>query len=102
MKSYMIVTNDKYELPVAGMFNGMDAAAEWLGLKTSTVRGWVYRGTPQKSPYKVEVVKERQIEDVEQYQRNYQREYSRKRRMYKGDNQIIHRAGIGCDAEQSQ
>lgn len=86
MKTYMIVTNDEYELPVAVGFVGMDAVAKWLGLNTSTVRGWVFRGAPIKSPYKVEVIEERQIEDMEQHKRDYHREYSRKRRMYKGGN----------------
>ena len=86
MKTYMIVTNDKYELPVAGEFLGVNDAAEWLGMKVGTIRTYLFKGFPANNKYKVVVISERQIEDMAQHKRDYHREYSRKRRMYKGGN----------------
>lgn len=71
MKTYMIVTNDAYELPVSGEIVGAAAVAERLGIKVQRLRRCLLEGFPRKAKYKAVVIKERQIEDKEQYQKDY-------------------------------
>lgn len=75
MKTYMIVTNDSYELPVSGELVGTEAVAEKLGVSITRVRHGLCRGFSKKAKYKVVVVKDKQIEDMQQYNREYSKKY---------------------------
>ncbi len=72
MNLYMIVTNDRYELPVkCGLSAG--EAAEFLGVKP--VRVWkMARKPPKKSKYKAVVVG-KYTPDKKSYQKQYQKKY---------------------------
>lgn len=75
MKTYMIVTNDEYELPVSDEIVGAKAVAEKLGIPLTRVRHGMTRGFAKKAKYKVVVVKERQVEDKQQYHKEYCKRY---------------------------
>ena len=70
MKTYVVVTNDAYELPVSDELLGAEAVADYLGIKVQRLRRCLLQGFPKKAKYKAVIVKERQIEDMEQYQKN--------------------------------
>jgi hypothetical protein len=76
MKTYIVVTNDEYELPVSEEIVGASATAEFLGIKKQRLRRCLAEGFPKKAKYKAVVVKERQVEDVEQHQKEYAKRYS--------------------------
>lgn len=73
MKTYMIVTNDVYELPVSGEIVGAKAVAEALGITVQSLRHRLMNGFSRKAKYKAVVIKDRQIEDKEQYKKDYAR-----------------------------
>lgn len=75
MKTYIIVTNDQYEHPVSGEIVGAEAVAEILGMKVQRVRRCICNGFAKKAKYKAVVVKEKQIEDKQQYNRDYSKRY---------------------------
>lgn len=75
MKTYMIVTNDRYELPVSGEIVGAEAVADKLGVPLSRVRQGLHRGFAKKAKYKVVVVKDRQVEDKQRHNREYSKRY---------------------------
>lgn len=71
MKTYIVVTNDDYEHPVSDELVGAEAVAEFLGIKVQRLRRCLLDGFPRKSKYKAVVIKDRQIDDVEQYKKDY-------------------------------
>lgn len=75
MKTYMIVTNDEYELPISNEIVGAEETAKCLGIKTQRLRRCLVNGFPTKATYKAVVVRERQNEDVRQYNREYSKRY---------------------------
>lgn len=75
MKTYMIVTNDEYELPISNEIVGAEETARYLGIKTQYLRRCLVNGFPKKARYKVVITKERQREDVRQYNREYSKRY---------------------------
>lgn len=59
MKTYLVVTNDELEQPVAE-FVGADKVAEFMGVSTNRFRKMLCYGFPKKHKYKAVVVEETQ------------------------------------------
>lgn len=79
MKAYMIVTNDKYEFPVAFDIFGKKAAAEYLGIEMGCFESCMHRNSWSKK-HKYKAV-------VDEYgtlilQNDLKREAKRKRKIY--------------------
>lgn len=72
MKTYLVVTNDEFEQPVAE-FVGAKKTCDFLGVSTNYLYKMISWGFPKKSKYKVVVIK---------YMQYYHTEESGKERMY--------------------
>lgn len=75
MKTYIVVTNDEYELPVSGELVGAKAVAEFMCLPISTVNRYISVRVPRKSKYKPVLLQEKQNEDKQAYKRAYSKRY---------------------------
>lgn len=75
MKTYMIVTNDNLELPVSVEIVGAEAVAKKLGMPVNKLRQNLCRGFSKRHKYKAIVVKDKQFEDKQQYNREYSKRY---------------------------
>ena len=76
MKTYMIVTNDEFEIPVKHDLKGAVQVAEYLGLSVNRVRKNLCTGIwNHKSEYKA-VVDESVIVDSLERRREYSKKYS--------------------------
>lgn len=75
MKTYMVVTNDEYELPVSGELVGAKAVADFMCLPISTVNKYISVKVPRKSKYKPVLLQEKQHEDKQAYNRAYSKRY---------------------------
>lgn len=67
MKSYVIVTNDAYEMPLSKEIIGAAAVAKKLNMPLWTLRCYLRRGFPKKSKIKVVAVQDKQITDLKAY-----------------------------------
>ncbi len=65
MKTYLIVTNDKFEHPVKEIV-GSKKVAEFLGLQRQTFSKYMTNGFPKCHEYKAVVIKEVQFETEEE------------------------------------
>ena len=63
MRTYLVVTNDEYEHPIAE-FVGAKNVCEFLGISTNYLYKMISWGFPKKKKYKVVVVKDMQYYDT--------------------------------------
>lgn len=76
MKTYMIVTNDKYELPVRADLVGAQQVADYLGLTVNRVRKNICTGIwNHRQQYKAVVVGDAEG-SIEERRRAYNKRYS--------------------------
>lgn len=73
-KTYMIVTNDIYELPVALDLSGAAAVAEFLGVTVNYVRKSLCNGWSHTVKYKA-IVDDTVTVDPAERKREYERQY---------------------------
>lgn len=95
---YMIVTNDKYELPVA-VFDSRADVAEYLHISVAAVRNRLHRGVKRNDTEKIvsipdklsrQEAEERKKECQEKYRRTHDRsEYFRRRYQEKKANEKV-------------
>lgn len=83
MKTYLIVTNDKYETPLTE-FVGADKVAEFMGVSTNRFRKMLCYGFPKKHKYKAVVVEETQYSQTPESKRE-RHNYTAKLRRMKND-----------------
>lgn len=75
MKNYMIVTNDRYEHPVAHDLSGAQSVADYLGLSVNRVRKNICSGRwNHRQKYKA-VIDESGATDAIELRREYARHY---------------------------
>lgn len=84
MKTYLIVTNDELEQPVAEIV-GSKAVAEFLGMPRQTLTKYMTIGFPKKHNFKAVVIKdmlyeteEKKIERQRYKQKKWRMEHDRK------------------------
>lgn len=65
MKTYMVVTNDELEQPVAE-FVGAKKVCEFLGISTNYLYKMISWGFPKKKKYKVVVIQDMQYYHTEE------------------------------------
>ena len=84
MRTYLVVTNDEFEQPV-GEFVGAKKVCEFLGgISTNYLWKMISRGFPQKSKYKVLVIKDMQYYQTEESARERELYTSKMWRIRKG------------------
>lgn len=76
MKTYMIVTNDKYELPVSDEIVGAKAVSKELCIELQSLRNYLHSGFPKRLKNKVIILKNQQYSDKHQYNKDYAKRYS--------------------------
>lgn len=75
-KTYMIVTNDKYELPVSDEIVGAREVAERLGIKLQRFRRCLCDGFPKKAKYKAVIIKNKQFGSMDECRRYHSKRYT--------------------------
>ena len=83
MKTYLVVTNDELEQPVAE-FVGADKVAEFMGVSTNRFRKMLCYGFPKKHKCKAVVVEEMQYSHTPESKRA-RNNYTAKLRRMKND-----------------
>lgn len=83
MRTYLVVTNDELEQPVAE-FVGAKKVCEFLGVSTNYLYKMISWGFPKKSKYKVLVIKDMQYYQTEESARERELYTSKMWRMRKG------------------
>lgn len=103
MKTYMIVTNDKYELPVRADLVGAQQVADYLGLTVNRVRKNICTGIwNHRQQYKAVVVGNAEG-SIEERRRAYNKRYSMShdrseyyRQYYKAKKERIKNEQVQC------
>lgn len=83
MRTYLVVTNDELEQPVAE-FVGAKKVCEFLGVSTNYLYKMISRGFPKKSKYKVVVIKDMQYYQTPESKRERRLHTSKMWRIRKG------------------
>lgn len=83
MRTYLVVTNDELEQPVAE-FVGAKKVCEFLGVSTNYLYKMISWGFPKKSKYKVVVIKDMQYYQTEESAREREMYTSKMWRIRKG------------------
>lgn len=83
MRTYLVVTNDELEQPVAE-FVGAKKVCEFLGISTNYLYKMISWGFPKKSKYKVVVIKDMQYYQTEESARERELYTSKMWRIRKG------------------
>ena len=76
MKTYLIVTNDEFELPVSDEIVGSKEVAKELGMTLQRFHNCMCNGFPRKAKRKAVVVEEKQYEDALERQRELNKRYT--------------------------
>ena len=77
MKKYLIVTNDKYELPMYAECTGIKQVANVLGKSESTIRKYISWGFPDSSKVKVVCTKNKLYKDNKERSKIYDMTHDR-------------------------
>lgn len=100
MKTYIIVTNDSFELPVSEEITGAEAAKR-LGIPVAYLHQCLCKGFAKKAKYKAVVVADRQYEDMQEHNRQLSRRYAMthdRREYYR--NYDRRRGRVKCQTDQ--